>query len=47
MQERQMVLPKFRRYSRSPVLIPKMKRRVNRMMSQRAFLGMTILQMRA
>jgi hypothetical protein len=41
MQERQMVFPRFNRYSRSPVLIPRMKRRVNKMMSQRAFLGMT------
>jgi hypothetical protein len=47
MQERQMVLPKLRRYSRSPVLIPQMNRSVNRIMSQRAFLGMAILQMRA
>jgi hypothetical protein len=40
MQDRQMVLPRLSRYSRSPVLIPKIKSRVKKIMSQRAFLGM-------
>jgi hypothetical protein len=35
-----MVLPRFSRYSRSPVLIPRINSRVKIIMSHRALLGM-------
>jgi DNA-binding transcriptional ArsR family regulator len=44
MQDSQIVFPKFSRYSRSPVLIPRIKSRVKRTMSQMAFLGMDDLR---
>jgi len=43
MQARQMVLPRFSKYMRSPVLIPMMKKAVKRMMSHKNLFGMNNL----
>jgi hypothetical protein len=43
MQARQMVFPRFMRYSISPVLTPKRKRREKIMMSTMALRGITSL----
>jgi hypothetical protein len=43
MQDKQMVLPRLLRNSRSPVFTPTRKNRVKIMMSQKAVLGMVVL----